>query len=241
MSAKPFIICECGVNWRDLVDADDMIREAAKAGADAVKFQCYKPDFTNITITSITIDGKQPQLPGYHPRADELNAIALDESTIRYLYWRCQQHGIEFMATPFYPEAVDMLDPYVKRWKVRYADRKNTDLLSKIYATKKEVLISTDNGFVPSENWVKQPHLSKFLYCVSEYPPTNKQHDINGYQFKGVSSHYPFAKPNDSWTLLEYLEVHVRLDKYEPHYCPIDTAVSITMSELAELCRRLKK
>src|SRR5512133_2102742 len=116
----PFIIAECGVNWRDLVDADDMIREAARAGADAVKFQAYKPMFINYGDTVFRSDGSIA--PGYphHPRADELTRIALDESTIRYLYWRCQQHGVEFMATPFYPEAVNLLNPYVKRWKVRY-------------------------------------------------------------------------------------------------------------------------
>lgn len=222
-----FIIAELGVNWRDLVDADDMIREAAKAGADAVKFQCYKPEFKSIKIFDYTCGMPPKENPGtYHFRAEELNRIALDESTIRYLYWRCQQHGIEFMCTPMYPEAVVMLDPYVKRWKVRYADQENEDILTPCRATGKQMLISGKN-----------------LFCIPEYPPDDMDYTkLKG--LDGFSSHFPNTVVMETAILihnLPYLEVHVRLDKYEPHYCPIDTAVSITMSELAELCRRLKE
>jgi hypothetical protein len=208
-----FIIAECGVNWRDLIDADQMIKAAAEAGADAVKFQCYNTEFqTRFHLES-----------DFHPRAKELNAIRLDESTIRYLYWRCQQHQIEFMATPMFPEAVAMLKPYVKRWKIRFADRRNQKILKLCRATRKPMLISGKN-----------------LFCISEYPPGPKDVKVNP-KFKGISSHYPVVFESIP-TSFEYLEVHVRLDHYEPpHYCPIDTAVSITMPELAELCRRLKK
>lgn len=216
-----FVIAECGVNWRDLVDADQMIKAAAEAGADAVKFQAYQPKFFgSYGIPDLSYEGYL-----FHPRAEELNQIALDKSTVRYLYWRCQQHGIEFVCTPMYPGAVAMLDPYVKRWKVRYADRENETILASCRATGKPMLISGTN-----------------LLCSPEYPPSNEP--LCGKGFTGFSCHFPNVdKAARAATIPEfqYLEVHVRLDHYEPpHYCPIDTAVSITMSELAELCRRLK-
>lgn len=230
MSAeKPFIICEAGVNWRDLVDADQMIKAAAEAGADAVKFQCYKPLF-GINKDSVI-------LGRYHPRAEELNRISLDESTIRYLYWRCQQHGIEFMCTPFYVDAVDMIDPFVKRWKIRHADQHNLPLINKIAETGKPVLISTSDGPFKGNN----PGIS-YLLCQPEYPPRESVPIAHTKGYEGVSSHIPCWRYPERFkeTGCKYLEVHVRLDHYEPpHYCPIDTAVSITMSELAELCRRL--
>ena len=233
-----FLIAECGINWRDLVDADQMIKAAAEAGADACKFQAYEPFYE---------PGKYNGL--VHPRAAELNAIRLDESTIRYLYWRCQRHGIEFMATPFYTAAVQTLNPYVKRWKIRYSDRHNEALIGLCLDTGKEILISRDKPLERKE-WGDQ---IKTLYCCPEYPPKgeprifaygNTPAMLQEAGFDGYSCHIPnghhihFAVTHND---LKYLEVHVRLDHYEPpHYCPIDTSVSITMSELAELCQRLK-
>lgn len=219
-----FVIAEACVNFRDLVDADQLIKAASDAGADAIKFQLYKEEH---------VKG--------HPREQELKNIILSESDIRFLYWRCQQHNIEFMATPFYPEAVAMLDPYVKRWKVRFADRENEAIIEKMFTGHdKEILISSAE--VPAV--LEWKHI-KYLYCCPEYPPRLKREEpIDIKRFDGYSCHIPVVDGIISSVVggdLKYLEVHVRLDHYEPpHYCPIDTAVSITMSELAELCRRLK-
>jgi hypothetical protein len=232
-----FVIAECGINWRDLVDADQMIKAAAEAGADAVKFQCYKPEFLELGYCVKTMDGTITQKIAAHARAKELNNIALDESTIRYLYWRCQQHGIEFMCTPFYPEAVAMLNPYVKRWKVRHADAGDWNIRRLCMETGKETLVSVSS--LPLERLERE----NILYCCPEYPPKTSPSigDVKG--FDGYSCHIPCWRwPEQMSSNIRYLEVHVRLDHYEPpHYCPIDTAVSITMSELAELCRRLKQ
>jgi sialic acid synthase SpsE len=247
-----FVIAECGVNWRDLVDADQMIKAASEAGADAVKFQAYEEisEYQPAFETKIMHSGGSSTLeiiPAKgHIRSDELNAIRLDESTIRYLYWRCRQHDIELMVTPMYPEAVAMLDPYVKRWKVRYADRENEDLIRLCTTGAKEILISTD---IPLD-WHKYVFSNiickaKYLYCCSEYPPAHQTTRGMVAGFDGYSCHIPeihHILDITDVSGIDYLEVHVRLDHYEPpHYCPIDTAVSITMSELAELCRRLKQ
>jgi hypothetical protein len=215
-----FIIAEACVNFRDLVDADQLIKAASDAGADAIKFQLYKEEHVN-----------------GHPREQELKNIILSESDVRFLYWRCQQHNIEFMATPFYSDAVRILDPFVKRWKVRYADRMNHDILQKCIDTGKEILCSEESPKINDQ--------IKSLYCCSEYPPGKPARfaDVEG--FDGYSCHIPAIRELIGLIIggakIDYLEVHVRLDHYEPHYCPIDNAVSITMSELAELCRRLKK
>jgi len=208
---NPFVIAECGVNWRDLIDADQMIKAAANAGADAVKFQAF--DTTGFPIGSA------------------LYNMVLSKSDIRFLYWRCQQHNIEFMCTPMYPEAIEMLNPYVKRWKIRYNDRENWQIINLCQATGKEILISTDHIH-------KHDPSIKLLYCIPEYPPSQPDPTkLKG--FDGFSSHFPcISIPAEVAIGLQYLEVHVRLDKYEPpHYYPIDTNVSITMSELAELRR----
>ena len=212
------VIAEIGVNWRNLDEADKMIRESAEAGADIAKFQAYKQDGFVI---------------GSH-----LYSIALTQKDIVYLYHRCNSHGIEFLGTPMYPEAVSMLNPYVKRWKVRYFDRTNAEIFDQIMEVDKEykpVLVSSDNPVGACERF-------KILYCVPEYPPIRAPINKIPEGFCGVSSHYPDINVVEKWARqgLKYLEVHVKRDKYYPSWCCRDNYVSITMSELAELCRRLK-
>ena len=60
----------------------------------------------------------------------------------------------------------------------------------------------------------------------------------------GYSCHIPLVDEmifavNDN--NLKYLEVHVRLDRYDPPWCPTDQRVSIRMSELRALCKELGK
>ena len=207
-----FICAEIGVNWRNLNEADEMIREAAAAGANACKFQAYEKFCS-------------PDQDETLKRA--LNDIRLDETAVRYLYWRCRAAGVEFMCTPMYPESVAMLDPYVKRWKVRYKDRENLEILDAIEKTGKPALISGGN-----------------VFCIPEYPPGKQSIppcDLDEKGYVGYSSHIPCWKDPTVLGDIKYLEVHVKRDHYPDNYCPIDNAVSITMSELAELCRRLKK
>jgi sialic acid synthase SpsE len=244
-----FIIAECGVNWRNLAEADLLIKESARAGVDCVKFQCYKPDF-QVSQPAETIDVigdthikkivVKNAVVG-HPWANHLNSIALTESDIRYLYYRCQQHEIEFICTPFYLNAVAMLDPYVNRWKIRYKDRLNEELIDKCLATKKEILISCDGSY---PRWDTEKDNIKTLYCIPEYPPKTDWNIVNLVKgFDGFSCHFPNWKI--PWyvckqTDLDYLEVHVRLDKYRPAWEPPDQRVSITMKELRQLCKELK-
>ena len=216
-----FVIAELGVNWRNLNEADEMIRECAAAGADACKFQAYKPDM---------VDG---------PKRRALIDIMLDESAVRYLYWRCLAAGVEFMCTPMYPEAVDMLDPYVKRWKIRHADRNCMELINKCEKTGKPLLVSFSEN--TPDCFTRKREGINILYCCPEYPPSESP-DLDFKGFDGYSCHIPFWDDirSDLISHLKYLEVHVKRDHYPDGYCPIDNAVSITMSELAELCRRVK-
>jgi hypothetical protein len=94
---------------------------------------------------------------------------------------------------------------------------------------------------------IKEVHVINMTKVITEIGVnwrTPKQAPINKIPegFCGVSSHYPDINVVEKWARqgLEYLEVHVKRDNYDPAWCPRDNYVSITMSELAELCRRLK-
>ena len=221
-----YIIADAGVNWRNLEDADKLIQDVVETGCDAIKFQAYQEK--QITL---------------HPRYKELYNIMLDESSIRYLYWRCKQHNIAFMCTPMYPEAVDMLDPYVTRWKIRYSDRKNLELINKCLNTNKNILVSTATPYQTTSR-------INTLYCISEYPPGIPEliGDCKGYKyldlkgFDGYSCHIPEIDhifDTVYYNNLEYLEVHIKPDSYD-NYEPIYVRVSITLDELEELVESIR-
>ena len=212
-----FIIAEAGVNFRNFNEADELIRLCSAAGVNAVKFQAHSDDI----IYSLPND-----------LSKHLKSIQLNEERIRYLYWRCCQNKVEFMCTPMYSDAVKMLDPYVKRWKIREKDSQNFALINKCIHTNKEVLISLQDPWDYPFNKIKQ------LYCIPEYPP-KKGHDlINNYKgFDGVSCHYPCVPLALDFVKLgaKYLEIHVKKNEYPDNYEPIDNNVSITTDELKEL------
>lgn len=161
----------------------------------------------------------------------------LERGTAYDLYWTCRNYGIEFMCTAMYPDAVAWLAPMLNRFKVRYADRDNKEILHQIrkYRTDKPVLISVDAP--------RCDGLNKYLYCVPEYPPAKQPLEVDFTLYDGFSSHYPrWQVPAQIAKIygLEYLEVHVMLDEYSDDWIPIDAAVSLKISDLKKLVQVVK-
>jgi len=231
------IVAEIGVNFRDIREAERMIGLAKRAGADAVKFQVY--DTENLYKI----------FPGgdvlLHPKREQLIEIMLDKDKLQHLKNVADGAGIEFFATPMFPEAVGWLnDIGVKRFKIRYADKYNTPLLKKAMDTGKQVIISCDFMYtILSDTW-HQPDFNKIslMYCIPEYPPAEIVLPQVFSVFTGYSNHYPSIVPPlvAAARGCKILEVHVKphLGEDEP---PIDVAVSITFSELRELVKLVRE
>lgn len=220
-----FIAAELGVNFRSLVEARRMIGLAKDAGADAVKFQIYS----------------QEHVKG-HPRQQELEDIILTPEKIKYLKQVADGCGIEFFATPFFEEAVDWLEVVgVKRYKIRYADRNNQEIINKVSKTLKPFVISGDKEYLTDHIFYSQEILA---FCIPEYPPKRTIVPEGFDVFHGYSSHYSSIVPPLVAAArggCEYLEVHLKQDKYSGGYKPIDDAASITFSQLSELCRLVRE
>ena len=126
-------IAECGSNiatkkeGRSLNRALVLIEEAAAAGATHAKFQL----FTGETLHS----NKQAQ--------QKLNEVALPQEWIPELAATCRDNKIEFLCTPFSPQAVDVLDEFVNEWKVASWDITYIPLLNKLAQNGKPVILST--------------------------------------------------------------------------------------------------
>lgn len=212
---KIFITAEIGSSWRGDFDVlGRMMDDAKTAGCDAVKLQAFKKEHTT------------------HPEK-VINAV--DEKNIRDIDTLARTIGIEWYCTPIYPEAVEFLNPYVKRWKVRYKDNKDTQILGAIRRTDKPVCISDDSPWVDYD--------CKYLYCVPEYPtPKEKVNMELLKQADGYSCHTPDVNfvvdviktcPN-----IKFLEFHIKPDNGKDL---IDGPTSFDPFQMQELVQRIRE
>ncbi len=148
MEANPskhtIIIAEAGVNHNgSLQRAREMVKAAARAGADYVKFQTAVPE---LVISSIAPKAEyQKELTGEEEsQLDMCRAIHLPLSDYAELKDLCAQEGIGFMSTPFDLVSIDCLRDLGQDWmKVPSGEITNLPYLRKIAEAGIPVIIST--------------------------------------------------------------------------------------------------
>jgi N-acetylneuraminate synthase len=103
------VIAEAGVNHNGNLDmALALVDEAAKAGADYVKFQTFRAS----AIASAGAPKAPYQLAGTdagESQLDMLKRLELDEAAHRALIKRCDERSIKFLSTPFDLGSLDLL------------------------------------------------------------------------------------------------------------------------------------
>jgi sialic acid synthase SpsE len=137
-----FIILEAGVNHNgQLSEALELVRAAARAGANAVKFQTYtaeklaaplSPSYWNLSEEATT---SQIEL---FKKYDGFNV-----SDYLKIANECSENGIEFMTTCFDEDWVDKLNPVLRKFKIASADITNHPLIRKVASKGKPILLST--------------------------------------------------------------------------------------------------
>ena len=223
-----FIIAEIGVNWDgDLSLAEDMMIHAKNSGCDAVKFQAFNKSII-----------------GNHPEYERLIKTSISESNVKKINEVATSVGIEWFCTPMYVEAVDFLDPYVKRFKIREFDsrqlleNKTTDLVEKVLGTGKEIIISSQQSLENSK-FYNHPKI-KWLYCVPKYPCSLEDLDFSELgKFDGFSNHCPQIIAPLSAAILgaEIIEMHITSSKTKNF---VDNNVSFDYDELKEVVRLIR-
>ena len=102
---KVRIIAEIGSNYdNDFETAVAYIRAARDAGADMVKFQTLRKE--RIVAQDIRVGGRLERNPVY----DLFTSLELPDDWHARLKQKADEMGIEFFSTPFYLEAVDLLE-----------------------------------------------------------------------------------------------------------------------------------
>lgn len=237
----PEIIAEIGFNHGgDVALAEEMIRAAAQAGADTVKFQTFRPQdlvlpgsehFDLIKPAELTLD--------QHKRLAQVAAEA----------------GVAFLSTPFSEWGVEILEATgVARYKVASMDLANTDLLGRLAQTGKPLIVSTGMArlseiaasveFLQSEG-VKDLTL---LHCTSEYPCPAQEVNLEGIPALkrvfpdlriGFSNHYPGGKACLAAAMYgaEVIETHFTTDRSLPGP---DHAISTDPEQMARLVESVK-
>ena len=137
------IIAEAGVNHNgSLQRAREMVKAAARAGADYVKFQTAVPE---LVISSIAPKAEyQKRLTGEEEsQLDMCRAIHLPLSDYRELKSLCESEGIGFMSTPFDLVSIDCLCELGQDWmKIPSGEITNLPYLRKIAAAGIPVILS---------------------------------------------------------------------------------------------------
>jgi len=175
-----FVIAEAGSNWKcgtyeeDLRRAHQLIDVAAKAGADAVKFQTYRPE-------TIYVSNAGPsQYLSEHGINESINDIfqhlSMPYEMIPELAKYCNQKKIMFMSTPFSVSDAKQVDPYVEIHKVASFEINHVRLIEFLAKTKKPLLISTGASTYEEIDFAVKLATESgnanigLLQCTSKYP-----------------------------------------------------------------------
>lgn len=175
--SKVFIIAEAGVNHNgDINNAKKLIDVAARAGADAVKFQTFKAE--NIVCKNAEKAEYQKSTTGTEENQfSMLKKLELTEEMHQELQAYCLEKNIMFLSTPFDLESIDYLDKEgIKIMKIPSGEITNYPYLIKMAKTCKPIIVSTgmaELNEVEEAVTILRDNGAKditVLHCNTEYP-----------------------------------------------------------------------
>ncbi len=174
-----YIIAEVGVNHNgDLSLAKTLVDAAARAGADAVKFQ--KRQLSQVYQQAILDQPRQGE-QGLQYIVPLLVEFELSDDEFRELIQYCRQQGITGLCTPWDRMSVDFLETLgLPAYKIGSPDMTNFPLLEYVLKTRKPLLMSTG---MSTEDEIRRTlaFLAErdaecaLFHCVSTYPASPEE------------------------------------------------------------------
>lgn len=143
LGEKPYIIAEAGMNHGGSMErAKELIKAAADAGADAIKFQTYTADELVCKGTPRFWDYHEDDGKDQWQAYEDIPKTPYEDYPELMKY--CEECGIEFLSTPFSFEAADKLNEMgVKAFKIASSDMSTLPFLRHIAKFGKPILLST--------------------------------------------------------------------------------------------------
>ncbi|TAL00186.1 MAG: GNAT family N-acetyltransferase [Rhodospirillaceae bacterium] len=175
-----YVIAEAGSNWRmgtpkrDMAMAQALIDVAVAAGADAVKFQTYRPESVYVANA-----GHSDYLSkaGITENVQDIFAdLAMPYEMIGELAAYSKKCGIDFMSTGFSIQDLEAIDPFVPIHKIASYEISHRHLIDFVARTGKPLVLSTGASNLEDIAWA----IDRFqaggggdlcvLQCTASYP-----------------------------------------------------------------------
>ncbi|SNB54885.1 N-acetylneuraminate synthase [Marinobacter sp. es.042] len=250
----PYVIAELSANHNGKLEtALNIVEEAAKAGADAVKLQTYRPD--TITLDS---DAEEFRIKGGLWDGRTLYEL-YEEAHMPWdwhkpLFDHARKIGIPIFSSPFDTSAVDLLeDLNAPAYKIASFEAVDLPLIRYVAATGKPMIIST--GMADAEEIEEAINAARdggceelaILHCVSGYPAPAEDYNLETIRdmierfglVTGLSDHTLDNTTAIASVVLgaSIIEKHFTLDRKGGGP---DDSFSLEPTELAALCRDSK-
>jgi N,N'-diacetyllegionaminate synthase len=186
MKDRVFIIAEAGVNHNGSLEmARRLVEEAARAGADAVKFQTFRAD-SLVSPMAPKADYQKQTTAAQESQYDMLKRLELSHQDHLELMACCRQTGIQFLSSPFDLASIDLLvELGLEIFKVPSGEITNLPYLRKIGGLGRSVILSTGMAELGEIDaalavLIGQGMLKEsitLLHCNTEYP--TPMEDVN--------------------------------------------------------------
>jgi N-acetylneuraminate synthase len=196
-----FLIAEIGSNWKvggeneNKQMAEKLVKAAAAAGVNAVKFQTFRAK--SVYASSA---GRSQYLANQgvdHDIHELFHQLEMAYEDIPFLADLARRYNLEFMSTPFSEPDFDAVDSFVNRHKIASYEIAYQPLLVRAAASKKPVLLSTGASFLEEIGWsiavLQQAGCQDItlLQCTAAYPAPSHAMNLRAL----ITLHQAFGLP----------------------------------------------
>jgi sialic acid synthase SpsE len=177
---RVFVVAEAGQGWRlgsperDLEMAKTLIEVAAQSGADAVKFQTFRPETLYVDEAGSGVP--MPRSGREVPIRDLVADYAMPYGMIPKLAHYARSQGLQFMSTPFSVADLEAVDPHVKIHKIASYEISHLRLLEAAGRTGKPLILSTGASTEEDIAWAIETFRRAggkdlvLMQCTAAYP-----------------------------------------------------------------------